>query len=220
MRKRDEVVGGSARKNLQDTFRREKLLQDCGRIPVCGWIAQNCLWNPLGNHQQTLGSSRSNSVRNLLSFGHTEPAFKSIVDSGHSGDDIEPHARPSKKYDMTYAMKSIHLSRVTDAAFVEELRNEVVVLKALDHPHIVRCIETFEHRNQIFIIMEVSAPCCLSTLIGSRRLTSACLAYCYTSPVLEAVSCNLASKLAFEGGLGSSIRFNSKDLYSRYALRQ
>ena len=54
-----------------------------------------------------------------------------------------------------YAMKSIHLSRVTDESFVTELKNEISILKQLDHPHIVRPIETFEHRNQIFIVMEL-----------------------------------------------------------------
>jgi serine/threonine protein kinase len=52
-------------------------------------------------------------------------------------------------------MKSIHLSRVTDDSFVTELKNEISILKKLDHPHIVRAIETFEHRNQIFIVMEI-----------------------------------------------------------------
>jgi Protein kinase domain len=157
VRKRDEVIGGSARKELQGTFRREKLLQDCGRIPFCGWIAQHCLWNPLGNHEQSIRpGSVTSSIRSLL--GSKEGPFRSLTDSAHSTDSFgTPTPQPKKKYDMTYAMKSIHLSRVTDPAFVEELRNEVAVLKALDHPHIVRCIETFEHRNQIFIIMEVSS---------------------------------------------------------------
>lgn len=167
VRKRDEVVGGSARKNLQETFKRERFLQDCGRIPICGWIAKHCFWNPLGNHEQNLNSSATNSIRNLLSL--RDSPFKPISESGHSIDSLDnPNASPSKKYDMTYAMKSIHLSRVTDAAFVEELRNEVSVLKALDHPHIVRCIETFEHRyakskeNRVLNQFEIAPLICAS----------------------------------------------------------
>jgi len=57
--------------------------------------------------------------------------------------------------DMMFAMKSIHLSRITDETFVEELRNEIEILKSLDHPHIVKAIETFDHRNQLFVIMEL-----------------------------------------------------------------
>ncbi|VEU41030.1 unnamed protein product [Pseudo-nitzschia multistriata] len=56
--------------------------------------------------------------------------------------------------DVEYAMKSIHLSRITDDTFVQELENEIAILKKLDHPHIVRPLETFHYRNQIFIVME------------------------------------------------------------------
>jgi serine/threonine protein kinase len=44
---------------------------------------------------------------------------------------------------MQYAMKSIHLSRVTDGSYLTELKNEIAILKALDHPHIVRAMESF-----------------------------------------------------------------------------
>ena len=57
--------------------------------------------------------------------------------------------------EMKYAMKSIHLNRITDDTFVEELQNEIQILKQLDHPHSVRLIETFNHRNQVFIVMEL-----------------------------------------------------------------
>mmetsp|Transcript_16016 Transcript_16016/g.37107 ORF Transcript_16016/g.37107 Transcript_16016/m.37107 type:complete len:896 (-) Transcript_16016:313-3000(-) len=56
--------------------------------------------------------------------------------------------------DNEYAMKSIHLNRVTDETFVEELKNEIDILKSLDHPHIVRPIETYHYKDQIFIVME------------------------------------------------------------------
>ena len=56
---------------------------------------------------------------------------------------------------MHFAMKSIHLSRVSDPAFLDELRNEVEILKTLDHAHIVRAIETFEYRQQLFVVMEL-----------------------------------------------------------------
>lgn len=146
VRKRDEVVGGSARKNLQGAFRQEKIARECMRIPFCGWFAEHCLWNPLSNHEQ----SNQNSLRNLVGS-----PFKAINDSGRSVESTGTLETPTKPaYSMEYAMKSIHLSRVTDIVFIEELRNEIEVLKALDHPHIVRCIETFEYRHQIFIIME------------------------------------------------------------------
>lgn len=36
------------------------------------------------------------------------------------------------------------------------LATEIAILRSLDHPHIVRPIETFNHRNQIFIVMELA----------------------------------------------------------------
>lgn len=61
-------------------------------------------------------------------------------------------------------MKSIHLSRLADNSYIDELKNEVEILKSLDHPHVVRAIETFEHRNQIFVVME----CCSGGDLYSR----------------------------------------------------
>ena len=39
--------------------------------------------------------------------------------------------------------------------FQKELKNEVAILKLLDHPNIVRAIETFEHRGRLFIALEL-----------------------------------------------------------------
>lgn len=54
-----------------------------------------------------------------------------------------------------YALKSIHLARITDPVFVNELRNEIDILKSLDHPNIVKAIETFEHGDKIYIVTEL-----------------------------------------------------------------
>ena len=39
--------------------------------------------------------------------------------------------------------------------FQNELKNEVAILKLLDHPNIVRAIETFEHKDRLFIALEL-----------------------------------------------------------------
>lgn len=141
VRKRDAVVGGSARKDLRGIFQRERLAKDCMSVPIFGWIIKNCLYNPLANHEQQLSTNGSGSLRSLLSFGSSsrgspfKPVYDSVRSFDTSGSATGDH-NPAKPYEQTYAMKSIHLSRVTDPAFVEELRNEIIVLKALDHPHI------------------------------------------------------------------------------------
>jgi len=85
----------------------------------------------IGDEFSMPGTTSSNNIRGSVS----------------SNDDVQ------REY--TYAMKSIHLKMVDDDSFVEELKNEIAILKKLDHPHIVKPIETFQWKNQIFIVMQV-----------------------------------------------------------------
>lgn len=36
-----------------------------------------------------------------------------------------------------------------------ELKNEVAILKEMDHPNIVRAIETFQYRKRLFLVLEL-----------------------------------------------------------------
>jgi serine/threonine protein kinase len=54
-----------------------------------------------------------------------------------------------------YALKSIHLDRVSSKDFMTELKNEVAILKELDHPHIVKCFETFNYNKSLFLVLEL-----------------------------------------------------------------
>ena len=54
-----------------------------------------------------------------------------------------------------YALKSIILDRCSSKEFCDELKNEVEILKSLDHPNIVRAIETFNYHNRLFIVLEL-----------------------------------------------------------------
>lgn len=69
-----------------------------------------------------------------------------------SGDYTKKAKR--KDDDVTFAIKSIILDRITDD-FLSELRNEIDILKTLDHPNVVRAYETFEHKRRIYIVMEL-----------------------------------------------------------------
>jgi serine/threonine protein kinase len=53
-----------------------------------------------------------------------------------------------------YALKSIQLDRVSPT-FVEELKNEIDILKTMDHPNIVRLNEVYYHKKQIHMILEL-----------------------------------------------------------------
>lgn len=53
-----------------------------------------------------------------------------------------------------YALKSIQLDRVSPM-FLEELGNEIDILKGLDHPNIVKAHEVYSYKKQIYIILEL-----------------------------------------------------------------
>mmetsp|Transcript_29991 Transcript_29991/g.45695 ORF Transcript_29991/g.45695 Transcript_29991/m.45695 type:complete len:545 (+) Transcript_29991:128-1762(+) len=59
-----------------------------------------------------------------------------------------------RKNQVYYALKTIMISRVSPD-FIEELRNEIEILKTLDHPNIVRAFEVFDNKSQIYIVMEL-----------------------------------------------------------------
>mmetsp|Transcript_25392 Transcript_25392/g.31643 ORF Transcript_25392/g.31643 Transcript_25392/m.31643 type:complete len:527 (+) Transcript_25392:41-1621(+) len=53
-----------------------------------------------------------------------------------------------------YALKTIQLSRISPA-FVAELKNEIDLLRSLDHPNIIRALEVFESKRRINLIIEL-----------------------------------------------------------------
>ncbi len=67
----------------------------------------------------------------------------------HTTSTIPDHRKPE------YALKSIHLDRISPS-FVEELSNEIDILKTMDHPNIVKLLEVFYQKNkQIFLVLEL-----------------------------------------------------------------
>ena len=55
--------------------------------------------------------------------------------------------------DRLYAMKVID-KEFLFGTYMKELRNEIEVLRSIDHPNVVRILETFEDRKNMFLIME------------------------------------------------------------------
>jgi calcium-dependent protein kinase len=54
-----------------------------------------------------------------------------------------------------YALKSIILDRVKDPTIVQELKNEIEVLRSLDHPNIVKLHEVYTYHKQIYLVLEL-----------------------------------------------------------------
>eukprot|EP00542_Grammatophora_oceanica_P010432 CAMPEP_0194032256 /NCGR_PEP_ID=MMETSP0009_2-20130614/5237_1 /TAXON_ID=210454 /ORGANISM="Grammatophora oceanica, Strain CCMP 410" /LENGTH=706 /DNA_ID=CAMNT_0038672641 /DNA_START=11 /DNA_END=2131 /DNA_ORIENTATION=+ len=148
VRKRDEVIGGSARKEVVNSIARERQLDKCFEVPLFGGLFRAC-FEPFKNISRPK-TQHQNSI--LSSIRSTSSSQHSPIESDFSS---RRSVLSSSTYEVTYALKSIHLNRVKDPTFVEELKNEVSILKTLDHPNIVRPIESFEHRNQLFVVMEL-----------------------------------------------------------------
>jgi hypothetical protein len=52
-----------------------------------------------------------------------------------------------------YALKSIIISRVSNE-FLDELRNEIDILRTLDHPNIVKAYEVYESKINVYVVMQ------------------------------------------------------------------
>jgi len=160
VQKRQAVLGGSARTELVKHYKHERRLKDCFAMPLVGGMFQFCFKGQMDSRRQNL-LSRNSSILNV------SENFQGSSNGSNNGDDDNANSQDEHSnsatntassatgYQVFRAMKSIHLSRVTDPVFVEELKNEIAILKKLDHPHIVKAMETYEHRNQIFIVMEL-----------------------------------------------------------------
>jgi len=100
--------------------------------------------------------------RRTSSTDGKDPEIKSDVSFDLKGAMQTPRRRSSGGQTL-YALKAIQLSRMSDE-FVEELKNEIDILKSLDHPNIVKPIETFNRKRQLFVVME----CCTGGDLYSR----------------------------------------------------
>jgi len=125
VRKREDVIGGSSRKHLQKRFQREKRLRQCFEIPFLGGFFQYCLTGKTGHHRRdsssgsaffdTSGHSADETTERALLL--SKGAIVEDYNDGHAAIEGE-----EKNKQPMYAMKSIHLSRVTDPSFVEGTR--------------------------------------------------------------------------------------------------
>ncbi|GMH78604.1 hypothetical protein TL16_g07869 [Triparma laevis f. inornata] len=100
---------------------------------------------------------------------------RSSSEIGESGSKNEGGAvmmkRRSSHGSGLYALKAIHLNRMTDE-FIQELKNEIDILKSLDHPNIVKPMETFNRRRQMFIIMELCSGGGFAAAITGKLLSA------------------------------------------------
>lgn len=112
VRKRDEFIGGSARRKLVKSIRRQKRYEDCFSLPVIGPLfryimERSKMVDDVSRHQRNISGISQNSNLSQISNEANKQGIAS------------------------FALKSIHLNRVTDKVFVSELKNEIEILKSL-----------------------------------------------------------------------------------------
>lgn len=61
-----------------------------------------------------------------------------------------------REEDHEFALKSIHLDRVSPL-FLQELKNEIHILRSMDHPSIVKAHEVYLCSDQIYLVLELCA---------------------------------------------------------------
>lgn len=77
--------------------------------------------------------------------------------SNSSGGSLSGSLRSNKSANSKpayYALKSIILERIS-TTFVTELKNEIDILNAMDHPNIVKLHEVISFKKQIFLVQEL-----------------------------------------------------------------
>ena len=74
-------------------------------------------------------------------------------DTTSKHDETQEEASPSSSASSLYALKIIQKTDVDDR-FLQEMKNEVKILKRLDHPNIVRIYDLFETDKAIYLVME------------------------------------------------------------------
>ena len=174
VKKRDSNVGGTARFHNLSTKKQLELkgvhpmLAVAATLPVIGDFIKNCIGLDEEKKESVVGSfgpgidTLNVSRRNKINLSYRDNLKEN--DSFRMNPMKPAHIRINRyleeekargKYEAYYALKSIHLNRVHDPLFVNELKNEIEIMKRLDHAHLSRLIETYEDKGQLYLVLEL-----------------------------------------------------------------
>jgi len=114
-----------------------------------------------GKRQFNIGDRRESDKKGLrVGLVHTRPGhgvyeyYEKISTVGHGMTGAVYHVR-NKTTGEHFALKSMEKSRI-DAELLADLRNEIEVLRMMDHPHVIKLIEYFEDNDNLFLILELA----------------------------------------------------------------
>lgn len=131
VRIRDDKIGGSAFDHHHHHYSFSRYL---GSIGLFGTQVNKIF----GRNKQQQQRQRS-PIRN--DSNHNNNATTS------SSSAIIIEDRPKKTHEYLYALKTIQLERIT-SSYVEELCNEIDILRTLDHPNIIKALEVYDSTSQ------------------------------------------------------------------------
>eukprot|EP00934_Nitzschia_sp_Nitz4_P009132 Nitzschia sp. Nitz4//scaffold133_size116822//53772//55998//NITZ4_003806-RA/size116822-snap-gene-0.3-mRNA-1//1//CDS//3329535393//9122//frame0 len=169
VQKRFNAVGGSARKEFVN---REKLHNFCfgifdNCVLFCPPKKDGLVVDPTSSDDPS-GDAATAVAVNIDKEKETSVRFN-LPESHHQRDRPLDAKIKQRKYasakssslikydhkDVYYALKSIHLDRCKDSVYRQELLNEIGILQRLDHPNIVKAMETFDFHNRLYLLLEL-----------------------------------------------------------------
>lgn len=168
VRKRDMNVGGTARMHNLSTRKKlelkgvhPSLVLACS-LPVVGNLIRSCVDSEEESKDGAI-SARFSSGQDL-NVSRREITLHNVMSLDDTMHQSPAHVRINKylakeqkrgKYEAHYALKSIHLNRLNDLLYINELKNEIEIMKRLDHPHISKLVETYEDHGSMYLILEL-----------------------------------------------------------------
>lgn len=172
VQKRKSALGGSARKSFVNRERQHQLCFGLFDPENCGFFCPIRTGEKKNSKNAFVHASTSWNSANMETIDESleQDARQEIPPS----DQPQQRGQPTRSAriqqystmgsssiityehkDVTYALKSIHLDRCRDATFKEELLNEIGILQRLDHPNIVKAMETFDFRDRLYLVLEL-----------------------------------------------------------------
>ncbi|KAG7359172.1 protein kinase family protein [Nitzschia inconspicua] len=176
VKKRKSAIGGSARKEFVEKERLETkktLFQHCFSfcIPGSKENKKEHLFVSVKDGEIACKSNKSREDSGTISALTGDSSYRD-AGAGENGSvasspvsQVGSKRRTFKKSsslisysgesNAVYALKTIILDKVTDATFRKELLNEISILRSIDHPNIVKAIETYDYQNRLYLVLEL-----------------------------------------------------------------
>eukprot|EP00980_Cylindrotheca_fusiformis_P002962 scaffold683_cov124-Cylindrotheca_fusiformis.AAC.31 len=155
VQKRKSVLGGSARLSYVEDERRQS------RWWCPGFQIPCFIFCPVRTPEKSR-NSLLHTIEEDNSAAPEQPPSREVMKSYSENTVSESSPAPSVSSIITYgrnnviyALKSIHVERVKDDVYRRELMNEISILQTLDHPNIVKAMETFDYHDRMYLVLEL-----------------------------------------------------------------